>query len=1719
MLITDLLENNFKFVFIDLANYNFDFSDDFPVEYDNFLNQINYVKSNTNFENIYFRYDNYHFYKINQYLYNPSFINAIIKNLNSDLLLLIFSDYNDPTEIVYRRIQPTIQSLGYEKIWLLPLNVKTSDLIYYEYVDKYVVANRNIRPSVYMLEGKVLQTVTEIDSAAVSTVYGSPFIPTWGYVYNGSFYNVNKVADDQVAILHPIKGIITTELFRYMIIYATKRSTISLRFNLAFPEDITVPAQANLVQGINLIDLNNTIALAPITKLPNQVYPFSIGRFQVDFKSITFPSYELSIPKIATVFTGAKYGAWHGFFVVKTTRPFDISWGARDTNLAGDTKTKTLLNYSRGTFAEFPDDEAASSTTDHQLLFNVSIRNGSGAKFRPMGSRLKGIYGTYIIPYDRHEYTSFNDPLQDTVFIMNEYSPLLTIEQFDFQPNLEGRNQDIVNDDGNVFNPIIYGQQMGYYGEGFFEDANYAQSIPFAALNLGVNNIYKLRTEWAAKKTLNTAMDIRYAFGTSTGGNGEAALQYFDRIHNQVLLTKFLWGQSGAVPIVTATYNGVTKTLRPQSFVVVHVDNGTPQTFNTFAYKANISAVELASVPNLITNTLNNVTVATNWNQVASKNISNIFEFHYAFCNPTPVSYGYDAFWTNLNTASPPRFPVINFRFLPPPVVSVFNPGDWLDEIFRSDTTLFLRFRADYDRILLNVITASTKYANAPCAATNDNGNSHSVCLSCLQANTKIVRNDPAGTFPAGDPASRQVYCTFCKTIDENEIGLLSQYNLGPYNLGSGIKPAFKRALWATLKDTIYQFITNLPINFRFDVSAWDPITNKYAIVSRTLSNTTLTFLSGKRFVLDYETAFGLSTPYSSNLKMLAMRTNFEFLEPLAMIFMSSEAYPTINYQFIGQIAVYIELSNAIRLLKTDGPFNRIDLFSAQMGMVNLTNPREYEGLIHKSHGASFTLNRAIANGYRIYTPATNFTTPSVSSAVNSSFPVWSAPAYGKLEGKYTVCLTAQSFNSGLQSLTGFYWNSLLEHVKWRPVYYPYYAINQTQDDYLDYGNNPNYWLSIGQLGRVALKQIEVSTPTQVRSQSSPFMLVFIQLAIPHNLTVTNLFGLTATTDITVMTLLYQHLTPFMTCALPEIVSEFTPTYLKAGLRSNGFLTYKKFTMENFKENKYPSLCHALVKKDLYELSTDTQWTASEFSWYHTTNISKYIYGTIFPFSIYNETLISKPVFAQGQRVEVYIDPAALPAWFSENDFIARAFDEIDPGFVYTVNITAVNVFYLLYPSAGSIRFICLFNRTPNASFDTNMSNLIDLGNSILNDTTFDLPVYYRFIGPPIPPPPTPEPPPIDPPITPDPTPPPIVVEPPIDPIVITQPTPPPVVITPIVVVPTPPPVVIDPPPDVVITPPLTTPPPVTPIIIVPTPPIVVVPTPPPIIVIPPVTPPIVTVTPPDPIVIVVPPITPPPEPVPNPFVASLGISIRDPGQAISSIFLAKEYIVGNVTLTGQEIGYRPENAHWIMRPIKNKSLDFINYKPQTFVYSNSNQEWDKVVMTNANGVNLEMAYKYISGGRPANLEFYGYGKENLLECIAVENDGFSPKYAYDAFFKTVSCIKLNQLTFKNQSFNPVVGFSLKCWISAPFSLPINITSSTENFIIDVYFPNLREKANITVLSSATIVNNQHPVCYHNSHASATCYFISSNLECLTYLLVYSETDPSNYEFFIHTAE
>ena len=258
MLVQELIRSPYKLVFFETES-NILTED----EFNNILDILKYFKSANKLDYLYIHYDNYNLINITHLIESYDFLTISMSNADHNQLIVYLSNL-EAVRPIYRKLDIVTEAEGGSNIWLLPLTIKTNELLYYNEVDFEVIANNNIKPAVFMLNSKILQTVTETDASSLQSIYSSPFYTQTGYIDSSNqFIQVVKRADDGIPIPDDKISVYSSDLFRYLIIYSTEPQAITLDYNLAItaPEVIdNLPYKYDLIKGINLIDFGNTIA-------------------------------------------------------------------------------------------------------------------------------------------------------------------------------------------------------------------------------------------------------------------------------------------------------------------------------------------------------------------------------------------------------------------------------------------------------------------------------------------------------------------------------------------------------------------------------------------------------------------------------------------------------------------------------------------------------------------------------------------------------------------------------------------------------------------------------------------------------------------------------------------------------------------------------------------------------------------------------------------------------------------------------------------------------------------------------------------------------------------------------------------------------------------------------------------------------------------------------------------------------------------------------------------------------------------------------------------------------------------------------------------------------------------------------------------------------------------------------------------------------------------
>jgi hypothetical protein len=355
MLIYDLLVQPHTILYVKF-NVNYLFQNIHEIE-----EYVSFFIENLGYNKIYFLYDNYHVFNCTKNIEDTQFFECILRNANSSCFPLIISNYDDPEP--YNRTENALtQNFGYEHLPLLPLVVGTKEVIYYGNVDYDVITRNNIKPAIYMLEGKVMQTVTESDPNYLDTIYSAPFLPKEQYIWDATTAQrlaiPIKYQNDDVSLLpnstQPLR--LTIDLFfRYLILFCNKpNALITIATSIDEVDGLVAASgqrQITLQPGASIIYFESTLNLNLPKPVSTQKNPFRHAVVQQDY------IIDVGIKDI----DAKEYNPYGEFDEIQTTRllvihntsnvTLAISLASMCTEFTGSKSAVSLLQNSYGAFS------------------------------------------------------------------------------------------------------------------------------------------------------------------------------------------------------------------------------------------------------------------------------------------------------------------------------------------------------------------------------------------------------------------------------------------------------------------------------------------------------------------------------------------------------------------------------------------------------------------------------------------------------------------------------------------------------------------------------------------------------------------------------------------------------------------------------------------------------------------------------------------------------------------------------------------------------------------------------------------------------------------------------------------------------------------------------------------------------------------------------------------------------------------------------------------------------------------------------------------------------------------------------------------------------------------------------------------------------------------------------------------------------------------------
>lgn len=251
-----------KIIINNIADYDEVISRD---HFTNFNNYIKSLKNNLNLEFIYFIFDKVHLINISYLIDSYAFVNVLFSQYNYYHEIYL-SERNDEVPI-YRRIEDVTIFQDEADGWLIPLSCKSNELLYYGNANYDVLANNNIKPQVLLLQGKLLQGVTETDITSLNNVFSSPFASR---IYwkdeNGVTQSTIKLNDDKLPLPSTDLFMFFGELFRYFLVYTLRPQIVKFSINYGMDPNLGVGLvkpdtfDYNLDGGLNLVDLGATVS-------------------------------------------------------------------------------------------------------------------------------------------------------------------------------------------------------------------------------------------------------------------------------------------------------------------------------------------------------------------------------------------------------------------------------------------------------------------------------------------------------------------------------------------------------------------------------------------------------------------------------------------------------------------------------------------------------------------------------------------------------------------------------------------------------------------------------------------------------------------------------------------------------------------------------------------------------------------------------------------------------------------------------------------------------------------------------------------------------------------------------------------------------------------------------------------------------------------------------------------------------------------------------------------------------------------------------------------------------------------------------------------------------------------------------------------------------------------------------------------------------------------
>lgn len=1397
MLIYDLIKQPHAYFFIQI-DYDELYGENSTLSFKTgtFLETLGY-------SNIYFLYDSYHVFNVTRLLEYNDLFSTIIKNANSQYYPFIFSNVYE-SEPYYRSANILTQNFGFSQLPLLPLTVKSTEVIFYGNVDHHIVANRNIKPAVYMLEGKVLQTCTETDPNYLLSIYAAPFLPIDLREWNPTTQQTSplpiKLFDDRTRLLSIPGDAIYVRVdrgMRFIILTALAEGTAKLSYNFAVNDDVIygVPTLFLLKPGPNLLDLENTFwfntGLRDRSAEANFRYPFS----QASTYEYSFYPGDLS----------GGVGVWDNLGTDGQVIPFDTQFTRC---------VMTIRNFNpmpiRMTLGTFIVTGADPNTdVESRALFPTS--RGTlrpplyiGAQYHP-NAQIEAFYTAtakannvkmqgypLIVPYQWQSCVVFNafstwhDFVKEKVKIILEFPAGFDKSQLyiNFHAerfsrslgklNLAGKFMQAEGVDLNEsLSPLGLGNRIrgGLVLEGAAPTSIEARGN-YQGLYLDwQNNPGAARVVVCGDNGNQGLLDFPYPT-TATSTN----LTYHGTAQN---LMYFWWGgiasyvqfqDWGAPDPITGAPSGIPRIKKfvPPATTVAQDISTQNNIFHlsTFIDRGNVFINRVPFIPDVV------YTVGNSFKprippggELSAWNFKFVYQWSEHSYERIFESTTVDPFIGALNAMN------LTGRFFPP-FPNIIRVKRFRDHVWPQIKHNFYGSVYNLQNFAMLVIEAMLR-VNIE-AGYGDLG-----CVNCH--NTETYYFEPHTSYGNENYwLQGRVRCNTCKKYWDD----VSKNAAGPAQFKEQAPYIIKR-----VHDIIVNDLLDLAdTSCRIQIVQYSPSNKKKLINRKDTYYLTTDPITGEQY---YEARLDNLTPvYPSitlNSRLLALEIQFPnwynrwyipnsrntpvLIDPLYYSitglvsdkwgadktnptnitwyynFPNTSANPgtpsSLQYwnPFKGQ-ASYSGNQSLNTIFTTELiDFYYIDIYENNVWS-SLNDVVLWDGLFAEGSQNRVTWSKKIVDNYRYYfhsfstlpVPLTG-PVPVPSSLDNICFPFYD------FDGYMGVQFSHQSLFKVFESQTGFNFTTIIHNFEFAiiPQWYYYLMVSEVGTERLQWLINTGLFLPAN--SATALRQ------TWELFQGAPDLPDYASYYVktqswtviarcPHNSAINNFFGLTATTDFDVVRMIYKRLNPWY---VPDVILDRTEECSLNRVLNNSYSNRGPrytcgITGLAFKNTTMQALNYSWEKKDLYSLATNTAWTQTEFSWSHTTNVTKYYMGAPMPFKEFDLPFYSIDEYLSDSQIEAIpsLDNPVL-ANIINNNFDATIFaqSKYNPGnlFATAMNLSNLATWVNVFPLKEPARLWVLYSRNPDPQNNTNMSALIDLGTQLLTSISQGyavLPMKFR---------------------------------------------------------------------------------------------------------------------------------------------------------------------------------------------------------------------------------------------------------------------------------------------------------------------------------------------------------------------------------------------------------